>query len=287
MLHSRYLMLAACIAILAGAIAGCGEDDPVAGEPPVSVDVFFDFSVGGQPLLLNQLTYDNPAGRKYSIKVMRFVLSDITLHSEQGNHVKLRDMHYFNLADPSSQTIHFEGGVPHADWNRVTFTFGLDETRNLRDQYLSMTRFHTEMAWPTSLGEDLGYHYMQLEGNYEVTPGGATAGYTTHSGPRQLDGTNPDYPGVVDATPHHFHFDVDLPFTATHIHDGGTGEVTLHVELNGWYTDHVPADGNDTEYDFTDYPAMIMGNLEAQARLQSNGPFCFAASMESHGGTHH
>jgi hypothetical protein len=169
-------------------------------------------------------------------------------------------------------------------WNRVSFTFGLDETRNLRNRYLSMTQFHGEMAWPTDLGANLGYHYMQLEGQYEVTPGGATAGYTTHTGPRQLDGTNPSFPGVVDATPHHYHFAVELPVTPTEVHGGGTGDVTLHFELNGWYMDHTPADGIDTQYDFTDYPAMIMGNLEAQATLQANGPFCFSASMEAHGG---
>lgn len=271
---------------LALALAGCGGDDPAAVEQPISVDVYFDFTVGGQPLLLNQMIYDNPAGRKYSVKVLRFVLSDITIHSDQGNHVKLKDVHYFTMSDPSTQTIHFAGGVPHADWNRVTFTFGLDEARNVRDNYVSMTKFHTEMAWPTSLGASLGYHYMQLEGNYEVTPGGATAGYTTHTGPRQLDGTNPDFPGVVDPVAHHFYVDVDLPVTPTHIHEGGAGEVTIHVELNGWYTDHAPADGIDTQYDFTDYPAMIMGNLEAQGKLQSNGPFCFSASMEAVGGHH-
>jgi hypothetical protein len=285
----RYGLLA--IAVLSTLIvlimAGCGDDNPAATEQPISVDVFFDFTVGGQPLLLNQMIYDNPAGRKYSIKTLRFVLSDIQIHSQQGNNVKLKDVHYFTMSDPSTQTIHFQGGVPHADWDRVTFTFGLDETRNVRDKYVSMTKFHTEMAWPTGLGANLGYHYMQLEGNYEVTPGGATAGYTTHTGPRQLDGTNPMFPGVVDAVPYHFYVNVDLPVTPTHIHEGGTGEVTLHVELNGWYTDHTPTDGNDTQYDFTDYPAMIMGNLEAQGKLQANGPFCFSASMVSSAGTHH
>ena len=288
MVHSRMkTLLSRSLLFLAAVLAGCGDDDPVATEPPVDVDVFFAFTVGGQPLILNQLTYDNPAGRKYSVKTLRFVLSDIRLHSDTGAQIKLKDMHYLDLDDPSSQAIHFHGGVPHEDWSRVTFTFGLDQTRNVRDQYLSMTQFHVEMAWPTSLGANLGYHYMQLEGDYEETPGGATAGYTTHTGPRQLDGTNPDFPGVVDATPHHYHFGVELPVTPTHIHEGGTGEVTLHFELNGWYMDHAPADGNDTQYDFTDYPAMIMGNLEAQAKLQANGPFCFSASMESHGGTHH
>lgn len=290
MLHRLSTPAAVALLLLAAVLAGCGDDDPVAGgEPPVTVEAYFAFTVDGQAFLPGPATpYVNPDGRKYGVQVLRFVLSDIRLHSEQGSEILLKDVHYVNLADPASLIIHFEGGVPHDDWNRVTFTFGLDETRNVRDRYLnSMPTFHSEMAWPEPLGKELGYHYMQLEGNYEVTPGGDTAPYLMHTGPRQLDGTNLDFPGVVDATPYHYHFAVDLPFTPTHIHDGGTGEVTFHFELNGWYMDHTPADGNDTQIDFTDYPVMIMGNLEAQAKLQANGPFCFSASMESHGGTHH
>jgi hypothetical protein len=146
----------AALAVLAAALAGCGGDDPAAADEPITVDVYFDFTVAGQPLVINQLAYDNPAGRRYSVKVLRFVLTDVTLHSGQGDHVELKDLHYFSLADPSSQVIHFQGGVPHADWNRLTFTFGLDATRNVRDRYLSMTRFHTEMEWPTPLGANLG-----------------------------------------------------------------------------------------------------------------------------------
>ncbi|HEX5133506.1 MAG TPA: MbnP family protein, partial [Candidatus Krumholzibacteria bacterium] len=283
---TRKIIAVLLVAGIGAFTGGCGGDDTSAPEEPITVDMYFDFNVNGQPLIVNSLSYDNPDGRKYSIKTLRFVLTDVTIHSEQGNHLKIADLFYYNLADPTTQILHFTGGVPHADWNRVTFTFGLDETKNLRNKYISMTKFQQEMAWPTGLGPDLGYHYMQLEGNYEVTPGGATAGYTTHTGARHLDGTNPDFPGVVDATAYHHYFQVDLPVTPTHIHEGGAGEVTLHFDLNGWYVDHQLGDPDDTQYDFTDYPAMIMGNLEAQSKLQANGPFCFTASMESHGGHH-
>jgi len=278
MMRRRGLVfLAPALAVLlAVALAGCGSDTATSTDEPITVNVFFDFTVNGQPLLLNQMIYDNPIGRKYSIKTLRFVLSDIRIHSVEGDNVKLKDMHYFDIADPATQSMHLVGGVPHAEWESVSFTFGLDETRNVRDKYKSMTKFQQDMAWPTGLGANLGYHYMQLEGNYAVDSL-TTAGYTTHTGPRQLD---------TDPIPYHFYFNVDLPVTPTHVHAGGTGEVTIHIELNGWYTDHTPADGNDTQYDFTDYPAMIMGNLDAQAKLQTNGPFCFTASMESSGGHH-
>jgi hypothetical protein len=144
------------------------------------------------------------------------------------------------------------------------------------------------MVWPTGLGPDLGYHYMQLEGNYEQTPGGATGGYTTHTGARHLDGTNPDYPGVVDNPAHHFNFSISAPFTPAHVHEGGHGELQIVFNLNGWYMDHAPADGVDTQYDFKTLPdQMIMGDLDAQGKLRTNGPGCFSATMVAHGGHDH
>jgi hypothetical protein len=291
MIRFRRISLVLASLALVAVMAACGEDDPagVETEPPITVDVFMDLNVGGQPLILNNLGYTNPAGRLFSIKRLKFVLSDVTLHSEQGDQVRLADLFFYDLADPSTQTLHFVGGVPHADWNRVTFTYGLNEAKNVRNKYINMTKFQQEMAWPTGLGPDLGYHYMQMEGDYRTSldPGDmTTAPYATHTGARQLDGTNPDFPGVVDATPYHHFFAVDLPVKPTHIHEGGTGEVTLSFDLNGWYVDHTPVDGTDTQYDFPDHGPMIMGNLEVQDKLMANGPFCFSATMESHGGHH-
>jgi hypothetical protein len=65
--------------------------------------------------------------------------------------------------------------------------------------------------------------------------------------------------------------------------DGDDWTVMLEVNLNGWFTDHSPADGFDTEYDWNDLPMqMIMANDDAQRMLQANGPGCFSAtSMKS------
>jgi hypothetical protein len=119
---------------------------------------------------------------------------------------------------------------------------------------------------------------MQLEGNFETSPGGPTAGYTTHAGAFQIDG--------VDPAPRHFFFEVDAPFTPTHVHE--VGELEIFINLNGWYIDHAPADGFDSAYDFNDLPdQMIMDDGDAQAKLQANGPFCFSATLEATGGHGH
>jgi hypothetical protein len=263
--------------------AACESDDPTGTEAPISVTAYFNLNIDGAPLQRNSMIYSNPSGTVYSIKELRFIISDLKLHADDGRTVTLKNVHYYDVNEPSTQAIHVMN-LPHANFISLSFTFGLDASKNLRNKYPSIPLV---MVWPAALGEDLGYHYMQLEGNYETTPGGATGGYTTHTGPRQLDGTNPSFPGVVDPVAHHFFFSVNAPFTPTHIHDGGHGDLEISFDLNGWYLDHTPADGNDTEYDFTALPNQaIMGHLDEQGKLQTNGPGCFSASLVAIGGHH-
>lgn len=278
----RLIALIAALGLVA--MVGCGSDT-VTNTDPITVTTFFSLNVDGQPLILNNLGYTNSSGTTYSIKTLRFVLTDIVLHNADGGSSKIADLYYYDLADPSTQSFKYTG-LPHEEWTSVSFTFGLDATDNVRDKYIAKTQFHLAMQWPEILGADLGYHYMQLEGDYATGPT-TTSPYTTHMGPRQLDGTNPDFPGIVDATPYHFDFQVSLPVTPTHIHNGGQGELTINFNLNDWYKDSDDTDGLDTEYDFSDYPTQaIMGNLEAQGKLETNGRFCFSASLVAHGGHH-
>jgi hypothetical protein len=284
MKHPRYSICVAMLALALG-LSGCGDDDPTGGdETSITMRTKFNLNVDGQPILLNQLAYTNSSGTTYSISGIRFVISDVVLHGQGGTAIKVADLHYFDSSEISTQTFEYTG-LPHEEWTSVSFTFGLDETDNVRDKYVSRTQFHLDMQWPQILGANLGYHYMQLEGEYST--GGGTAAYTTHTGPRQLDGTNPDFPGIIDATPYHFHFAVDLPFTPTHIHNEGRGDLTINFNLNDWYKDSDAGDGLDSEYDFADYPTqLIMGNLDAQGKLHANGRYCFSATLEAIGGHH-
>lgn len=266
-------------------VVGCG-DDSTTPEEPIDVTVQFNPNVDGQGLILGASpNYTNSSGTMYSISTLRFVLTDVVLHNNAGGAVKIADLFYYDVADVSTQSFKYTG-LPHEEWTSVSFTFGLDSTDNVRNKYIAKTQFHSAMQWPETLGKDLGYHYMQLEGNYDSL--GTIRSYTTHTGPRQLDGTNPDFPGVVDATPYHFDFQVDLPVTPVHIHNGGHGKLTIDFNLNDWYKDSDPGDGVDTEYDFADYPTQaIMGNLDAQGILQTNGRYCFSATLTSSGGHHY
>ncbi|HKW14164.1 MAG TPA: MbnP family protein [Candidatus Krumholzibacteria bacterium] len=262
--------------VLSLAALGCSNDPttPPGGATTGSADVSFGFTVNGVPLTLNMMNYTTPAGTLYSVKTLRFIISNLRLHEDTGGSVLIKSAHYYDLGDATTQTIHVNN-LPHANYTSVSFTFGLDDAHNKANAYPSIPAI---MNWPPQAGADFGYHYMQLEGNYETDPGThATAGYTTHTGPAYENGTAYD-----------FSFPVSSSFTPAHIHEGGVGKLDITFDLNGWYMDHTPADGVDTSYDFkTLGDQQIMGNVAAQTKLQTNGPGCFSATLTATGGHDH
>jgi hypothetical protein len=273
----RLLVTGLCLAVLAA--LGCSNDPSTPAATTGSADVFFSLNVDGAPLQVDAMIYTNAAGTKYSIKNLRFIVSDLQLHTDTGKLIALKAVHFYDLADATTQLIHV-ANLPHANYTGVSFRFGLENSKNIRNKYPAIPPI---MILPPDLGADLGYHYMQLEGAYEGT---GTPSYGTHTGPRHLDGTNLNFPGVVDATAYDFSFPVNISFTPAHIHEGGHGELEISFDLNGWYSDHAPSDGVDTQYDFKAYQ-VVMGNLDAQGKLQANGPACFSATMIATGGHDH
>jgi len=278
----RVLLTALCLCVLVA--LGCTDDPttPPGEDTTWTGDVLFGFTVNGAPLALGLMDYATPAGTRYSVTKLRFVISDLRLHTDDGKSVLLKAVHYYDVSDLSTQSIHVTK-MPHANYVSVSFRWGLSTANNARNAHPEIP---SVMVWPPELGPDLGYHYMQLEGNYEKDPvTHETGGYLTHTGPRHLDGTSIDFPGVVDASPYDFSFPVSASFTPAHVHEGGHGELDINIDLNGWYTDHTPADGVDTQYDLSSQ--VIMGDLDAQGKLQTNGPGCFSATLVAHGGHDH
>ena len=265
-------------------LAGC--DDATSphvhtGEATIS----FDNVIDGAAVHLDHLVYSNPRGTVYEITMLRYAVSDIVLHGTDGRTFGMDGIHYRDEGKPATRNVTLEE-VPNGSYDMVSFTFGLDETKNVKDAYLNHPNdFHSDMAWPSAMGGDkgIGYHYMRLEGNFEETPQGAKTGYATHTGARWLS---------TDPLPYHHFFRVYVPFAAKTI-EGDHLEVSIQMDVDGWYRDHTPSPGDDydSDYDWHDLDGepmgqMIMSNLEAQQKLMLNGPHCFAADAEVHDHDH-
>lgn len=282
-------MLRKCLVVtlallVAGALLSCGEDTKTIVEPAPTGTITFNFdnNVSGAAVQFDTLLYTNARGTKYSMSMLRYVVSDVTLHRTDGRVYGMGRIHYRNEAKPETRAFTLYG-VPAGTYDFVSFTFGLDEAKNVKDKYLDYPHnFQNEMFWPPAMGGDkgIGYHYMRIEGNFEDTPGGTTTGYTTHTGARWLKDGNL-ITGVEDPLPYHHYFRVHLPIAATTV-DGDAWTVTIEMDANKWYEDPDAGDNFDSEYDWHDLGNQaIMANLDAQKKLMVNGPSCFSASIQA------
>ncbi len=253
-------------------VSGCDDDDtgPVGTSPTSgSVTLNFDHMVDNDPLALNQQIYTNAAGQSYSVTKLQYVISDVRLHRKNGSFVGMEGIHYRDAADANTRSLTMSG-VTNGTYDMVSFVFGLDQNKNVRDAYAGIPEyndFHTNLQWPCPMGPEMGYHYLKMEGLFGPT----SDGYLTHTGARKFDENHATCANTPnDDFANHYFFVVTLPVSEFTI-DGDAAEVTVTMNINGWYT-------GPLEYTLTTNG--IMGNLTAQGTLRANGPSCFAAEVQ-------
>ena len=203
--------------------------------PTISdLNIHFTQTVNGNPLILDSMVYTNQENDNYSIQTVRYLLSDITLHTDNGTSTLLDNVHFIDLSIDSTLTLHIEK-IVDKNYTAISFTMGLTTINNKTDSFLN-ENFFPSFAWPEFLGG--GYHYMQLEGDFNTV----FNGYATHTG--GTDGID-------------FSFNKVFPLTINN-----TSDVYINMEITNWYQ-------NPEIFNFT--TDGIMENPNSQTSLQANG----------------
>ena len=211
-------------------------DDGSCNYAPISnLKIHFTQTVDGNPIILNQMIYTNQANDNYDVQTVRYLISDITLHADDGTSTLLDEVHYVDISIASSLILNIPE-ITNKNYNAISFTMGLNAIKNVTNLFLNES-FFPAFAWPEFLGG--GYHYMQLEGDYTTI----FQGYATHTG-----GTN-----GLD-----FSFTKNFPIV-TNIESGKT--ITINMEINNWYSNPHTINLEDD----------IMEDPNAQALLKDNG----------------
>lgn len=184
------------------------------------------------------LPYTNDTGEKYNIQRLNYLISDIKLHTDDGSTILLKEIYFIDADNPSTLTFDV-GEMNNANYTSISFTMGLDPSKNISNLYVNET-FHTTMAWPEIMGG--GYHYMKIEGDYDTI----TQGYATHTGAAM---------GMDYSFNNNFEISLNID------DDLGDVDIDINMEINNWYKN--PHTIN--------LSASIMGDLAKQMQLQSNG----------------
>ncbi len=217
--------------------------------------------VNGQDLQLNTVNrpYTNALGQKFNVTRLRYLISDLTFHMNDGNSFIIDDYHFVDAADSSTFVYQPDVRIPAGIYNKISFKFGFDRIDNAKN-YPELDA--VSWGWPRGVGmtPDLGggYHFMQLEGTFDSSMTVSKV-FLTHMGTaRSIVGT--------DTTFEDNHF-VAYP-TISPLTVNNNLELDLVMNVEQWYTD--PYD-----WDFNVYRVMVMPNYNAQRKLNLNGPSVF------------
>ena len=212
-------------------------------DKPTQTDLTINFThtVDGIELTTNSMIYTNAAGENYDIKTLKYLISDITLHADDGNTLLLDEVHFVDISEESTFSFTIED-VPNNNYTSISYTMGLDTIRNINNLYVNEI-FHSAMVWPETNGG--GYHYMKLEGAYNND----STFYNTHTG------------GTMGGD-YSFNNMEDISLTV----DDDLGDVSINVnmEINNWYN-------SPNQIEFSSYGMGIMMNMVMQMNIQMNG----------------
>ena len=139
------------------ALAGCKKDEVAA---PSTVSLEFEQTVGDDPLVLDTKTYTTPAGDQFKVNIFRQYISNIVFTKTDGSTYAVPESYYLldaYISDSQHLTLN---GVPEGDYKGITFTIGVDSTRNVSGAQKGALDPSNNMFWAW----DTGYIYTKLEG---------------------------------------------------------------------------------------------------------------------------
>ena len=225
------------ISAIAFLFTSCDKDKAIVTD----ITINFTHTVDGSDLITNSMIYTNEAGEDYDIQTLKYLISDITLHAEDGSSLQLDAVHFIDISDESTFSFTYND-VPNDNYTSISFDMGLDTAKNINNLYINES-YHSAMVWPETNGG--GYHYMKLEGAYNND----STFYNTHTG------------GTMGGD-YSFNNVEDISLTV----DDDLGDVSINVnmEINNWYN-------SPNQIEFSSYGMGIMMNMMIQMNIQMNG----------------
>lgn len=139
-----------------------------------NVQLVFENVAGGQSLKLNDGHYTNSSGENFSVSLLQYFISNISLKRTDGAIITIpKDDSYFLIkeSDPESHKVNLQ--VPDGKYESISFVLGVDSfksTRPIEERtgILDPISYKGEenMYW----GWNSGYIFFKMEGNSESAP---------------------------------------------------------------------------------------------------------------------
>lgn len=201
----------------------------------------------------NAIKFTNEKGNTLSIERLRYLISNVTFHKQDGSSIVLDGYNLVDLTHGTNLIYEPVAKVPKDRYDNVTFTFGFNNNDNVSGAYLDLNS--TSWNVPAMLGG--GYHYMQFDGKF-INNANEEQGFNYHAiRAANNPGANPTFPQ-------------DTFFTVSLGPVNITNNTIFNIDMNiaEWFK-------NPNIWNLNALNQMLMPNAAAQIMMFENGQNVF------------
>lgn len=236
---------------------GCSNDDD---NSPVDVSLLFNFSQNWEGISIGSsdigtTIFTNENNDELTIARLRYLISNIRLTNSNGLTTNVEGHQLVDISDASTLSFNPNIMIPQGSYS-LSFVYGLNEEDNVSGAYADLNA--ASWNWPEELGG--GYHFMQMDGQYDVNTT-APKPYNYHNGTARVS------EGVFEQN----FVEVTIP-NAIEVTEGGAIEIIMDV--SEWYK-------NPYTWDLSVYDISLMANYDAQKKMNLNAATVFSASSSN------
>jgi hypothetical protein len=140
---------------------GCRKDAAESETAPLTIG--FSLMAYGAALDTS-VQYTNGSGEKFNVSSFKFYITAISFRNSSGSVSEQNGYHLVDLNQPASQQ--FEVNLPPGMYDRVSFSVGVDSTRNVSGAQTGALDPTNGMFWTWNTG----YIFAKLEGRSPSSP---------------------------------------------------------------------------------------------------------------------
>jgi len=154
--NSKYYWL--IIPVLFAMFSSFQQNKFVEQNKDASVKIIFTNTINGNKIVLNDSTYTNPFGEKYTISKLRYYITNVELHANNIFKEK-NSYHLIDQAKQESNIVTFS--IPAGNYNQINFLLGVDSLHNVSGAQTGELDPANDMFWTWNNG----YVMAKMEGN--------------------------------------------------------------------------------------------------------------------------
>lgn len=236
--------------------SACNSDDD-GNAPQFLISVSHSHNWDGENINSDDIgttEFTNENGEVLKITRLRYLISKIILTNSTGDEISIAGNNDYNLVDLSdNNTLNYATNivVPPGTYTKISFVYGFNEEDNMDGAYENLNS--ASWNWPGMLGG--GYHFMQFDGTFASPGVGDDPVFNYHNGTARVSD------GVFEQN--------FITVTTDGLSIDSNTVIDIKMNLAEWFK-------NPNTWDLNTMSTTLMGNYNAQKRMNQNGQSVFS-----------